>query len=141
MSKPTLLEMTARTRFKTKLTFSSALIASVALLLAWLGLLGVQFLTEERLAQQRHDQIMQVIAANTGPALMFVDAEAARENLMSIRGIDDVSKISILDAQGTVFAEYENSDALGQDKASQVAIRQSAIVVDGELLGKLIMEV
>ena len=38
----------ANMRFKTKLTVTSAMLVSVALLLASLGLIGMQFLTEGR---------------------------------------------------------------------------------------------
>jgi len=131
----------AKMRFKTKLTVSSAMLVSVALLLACVGLLGLQFSTEQRLSQQRHDQIMQVIAANTGPALIFADAEAARENLMSINGIDDVSTVSVRDADGTLFVRHENSSVeFGPDETALSSIARP-IVLDGETLGTLEMRV
>ncbi|KEO92109.1 hypothetical protein EH31_05425 [Erythrobacter longus] len=131
----------AKMRFKTKLTVSSAMLVSVALLLACVGLLGLQFFTEQRLSQQRHDQIMQVIAANTGPALMFADAEAARENLISINGIDDVNRVSVRDANGTLFVRHENASAEFDAAGSTLQIIERPIVLDGELLGTLEMQV
>lgn len=141
MTEQALLGYFARMRFQTKLTISSALLVSVALMLACIGLLGLQYMTEHRLSEQRHEQIMQVIAANTGPALMFADAEAARENLMSINRIDDVSAVFIRDTKQQLFVAYQNP--LTNFSPSQSTLKDLArpIVVDGVVLGTLVMQV
>ncbi|WP_299307210.1 response regulator [uncultured Croceicoccus sp.] len=128
-------------RFKTKLTVTSAMLVSVALLLASLGLIGMQFLTEGRLASQRHNQITQVIASNTGPALMFADPEAARENLMSINGIEDVASVSVFANDGTLFTSYENSAAGLGDDTDQLETVRRMVAVDGVRLGWVEMKV
>ncbi|WP_236672415.1 response regulator [Croceicoccus sp. YJ47] len=131
----------ANMRFKTKLTVTSAMLVSVALLLASLGLIGMQFLTEGRLALQRHNQITQVIASNTGPALMFADPQAARENLMSIKGIEDVASVSVFANDGTLFTSYENSAAGLGDDTDQLETVRRMVTVDGERLGWVEMKV
>ena len=127
--------------FKTKLTVTSGMLASVALLLASIGLIGMQFLTESRLAAQRHSQITQVIAANTGPALMFADPQAARENLVSIEGIDDVASVSVFANNGGLFTSYTNSDADLDAAADQLSTVSRKVTVDGETLGRVEMKV
>lgn len=123
--------------FKTKLTVFSAMLVSVALLLATIGLVGLQYLTEDRLADQRHEQITQVIAANTGPALLFADTAAAEENLMSIEGIEDVEAARLYDVEGQIFASFKNANL---DQDVQLAGLKSVmtnVVVDQEMVGKL----
>lgn len=127
--------------FKTKLTVTSGMLVSVALLLASIGLIGMQFLTESRLAAQRHSQITQVIASNTGPALMFADPQAARENMASIEGIDDVASVSIFTNDGKLFTSYTNSDADLDVDGDQLETVSRKVTVDGERLGRLEMKV
>lgn len=127
--------------FKTKLTVTSGLLVSVALLFASIGLIGMQFLTESRLAAQRHSQITQVIAANTGPALMFADPQAARENLLSIEGIEDVASVSVFETDGELFTSYTNSDAVPDADADQLQTVSRKVTVDGETLGRVEMKV
>ncbi|MDY7096922.1 MAG: response regulator [Pseudomonadota bacterium] len=128
-------------RFKTKLTVSSTALASIALIMACFGLLGLQFVTEERLSAQRHEQIMQVIAANSGPAMVFGDDTAARENLMSVEGIDDVVKIWLEDGSGNEFASYASANAPAAGADDSTAILERRILLDDDFLGTLRMEV
>lgn len=123
--------------FKTKLTVFSAMLVSVALLLATIGLVGLQYLTENRLADQRHEQITQIIAANTGPALLFADAAAAEENLMSIEGIEDVAAARLYDVDGQVFASYESLDLDPELHLSALKPVTTNVIADQELVGKL----
>lgn len=124
--------------FRTKLTVTSIMLVSLALVFASIGLIGIQFLTESRLAAQRHSQITQVIAANTGPALLFGDIEAARENLVSIEGIDDVVSVSVFTRSGELFTSYTNTRVQGGGEAADppTAIRRM-VTVDGETLGEV----
>ncbi|HSF12515.1 MAG TPA: histidine kinase dimerization/phospho-acceptor domain-containing protein, partial [Erythrobacter sp.] len=127
--------------FKTKLTVTSIMLVSVALLFASIGLIGIQFLTESRLAAQRHSQITQVIAANTGPALLFADPQAARENLVSIEGIEDVASVSVFTNNGTLFTSYTNTDAdLAADGDKLKTISRN-VTIDGETFGQVEMKV
>lgn len=127
--------------FKTKLTVTSGMLVSVALLFASIGLIGMQFLTESRLAAQRHSQITQVIAANTGPALMFADPQAARENLVSIEGIEDVASVSVFATDGKLFTSYTNSEADPDADGDQLRTVSRRVTVDGETLGRVEMKV
>lgn len=127
--------------FKTKLTVTSIMLVSVALLFASIGLIGIQFLTESRLAAQRHSQITQVIAANTGPALLFADPRAARENLVSIEGIEDVASVSVFANDGTLFTSYTNTAAELDADADQLETVARKVTIDGETLGKVEMKV
>ncbi len=127
--------------FKTKLTVTSIMLVSLALLFASIGLIGIQFLTESRLAAQRHSQITQVIASNTGPALLFADPDAARENLTSIEGIEDAASASVFTKDGTLFTSYTNKDAdLGAD-GDQLTTITRKVMVDGETLGQVELKV
>ena len=127
--------------FKTKLTVTGIMLVSVALLFACIGLIGIQFVTESRLATQRHSQITGVIAANTGPALLFADPEAARENLVSIKGIEDVASVSVYTNSGALFTSYTNEDADLAADADQLQTIRTKVTVDGEVLGKIEMKV
>lgn len=127
--------------FKTKLTVTSIMLVSVALLFASIGLIGIQFLTESRLAAQRHSQITQVIAANIGPAMLFADRQAARENLVSIEGIEDVASVSVFTNDGALFTSYTNSDANLEADAEQLEMVIRKVTVDGETLGQVEMKV
>lgn len=127
--------------FKTKLTVTSIMLVSVALLFASMGLIGLQFLTESRLAAQRHSQITQVIAANTGPALLFADPQAARENLVSIEGIDDVASVSVFANDGALFTSYTNKAAHLEAGVDELETVTREVTVDGEALGRLEMQV
>lgn len=140
MQKPTPFAL-ATMPFKTKLTVMSIMLVSVALLFASVGLIGLQFLTESRLAAQRHGQITQVIAANTGPALLFADPRAARENLVSIEGIDDVASVSVFANDGTLFTSYTNTDADLEQDAERLETVTRKVTVDGEILGKVELQV
>ena len=131
----------ASLRFKTKLTLSNALLVAGALVMGGVGLVALQFSTEQRLSGQRHDQIMQVIAANTGPALMFGDIDAARENLLSIGGISDVTAVSVRGASGEIFARYENPENEPSLITGYSRTLSRPISLDGEQLGSLEMEV
>jgi signal transduction histidine kinase/CheY-like chemotaxis protein len=127
--------------FKTKLTVTSIMLVSVALLFASIGLIGIQFVTESRLAAQRHSQITNVIAANTGPALLFADPEAARENLISIEGIEDVASVSVFTNTGALFTSYTNKNANLETQADQLQTIKTKVTVDGEALGQVEMKV
>lgn len=127
--------------FKTKLTVTSIMLVSLALLFACIGLIGIQFLTESRLAAQRHSQITQVIAANTGPALLFADPDAARENLISVEGIEDVASVSVFTNAGSLFTSYTNQDADLEPEVDRLEKIISPVTVDGETLGKVELRV
>lgn len=127
--------------FKTKLTVSSIMLVSVALLFASIGLIGIQFLTESRLAAQRHSQIAEIIASNTGPALLFGDPDAARENLASIEGVEDAASARVFSRNGALFTSYTNRDADFEADADQLTTVTQKVTVDGEAIGKVELKV
>jgi signal transduction histidine kinase/CheY-like chemotaxis protein len=139
--RPRVIGPLATLPFKTKLTVTSIMLVSVALLFASIGLIGIQFVTESRLAAQRHSQISQVIAANTGPALLFADPEAARENLISIEGIEDVASVSVFTNTGTLFTSYTNKNANIEAEADHLETIKTKVTVDGEALGEVELKV
>jgi len=141
MSKRSAGALFAKMRFKTKLTVIGSLLMSVTMLFACIGLLSLQYFTEQRLSSQRHDQVIRVLAANTGPALMFVDHEVARENLASINGLEDVAAASLRDANGQLFAHYENTALDSDVQPSALSNITREVAVDGEWLGTLEMEI
>lgn len=135
------IRLLAALPFKTKLTVSSIMLVSVALLFASIGLIGIQFLTESRLAAQRHSQIAEIIASNTGPALLFGDPDAARENLASIEGVEDAASARVFSKNGALFTSYTNRDADFEADADQLTTVTQKVTVDGEAIGKVELKV
>ena len=129
----------ARLSFRAKVTVLSASSVALALLLSSIGLIAIQFLTDRGLSEERHRQIAGVLAANVAPALLFGDRAAAEETLSTVRLIDDVESVALIDANGSVFTSYTASAAGAEQLGDTSRMTSQPVALDGEVLGELRM--
>ena len=128
-------------RFRTKLTVLTASAVALALLMASIGLFGLQHETDLRLSEQRHKQIASLLAENVAPAVLFGDREVAQENLISVSNIEDIHSARIVTEEGTVFASYIEAGLKAEEgHSSRDREVTELIVADGEPLGVLILD-
>lgn len=127
-----------RMRFRTKLTTMTTSAVALALLLACFGLFAIQYETEAELSDQRHRQIASLLAENVAPAILFNDREVTRETLMSVRNIEDIQSVQVVDGEGDIYAEFVNTpgDGLLTDTLQEEMISRE-ILVDGVSLGRI----
>src|SRR5262245_23032794 len=95
---------------KQKLTVTTMLTTSVALLLAGVAFVVYDVLTF-RLAM-RHDLVTlaQIIGANSTAALVFEDSQAVVETLAGLPAKEHIVSAVLYTSQGEVFAQYHRSD-------------------------------
>ncbi len=129
----------ARLSFRAKVTVLSASSVALALLLSSIGLIAIQFQTDRDLSEERHRQIAGVLAANVAPALLFGDRAAAAETLSTVRLIDDVESVALIDANGSVFTSYTASAAGAEQLGDTSRMTSQPVALDGEVLGELRM--
>lgn len=127
--------------FRAKLTVLTGSSVALALLLACFGLFGLQFQTDRTLASQRHAQLASVIASNVGPAVLFGDHEVAFETLASADAIKDVHVVEVVLNDGEVFSQYVRPETDPATQSVGKELFQSEIVIDGERVGSLRMQV
>ncbi len=129
--------------FRLKLNLLTGLTAAIALLLSCLGLIFLQYYNEQQETKLRHDQIASVISANVGAALLFLDKDAADENLASVAQVEDIHWIQLFDATGQKFARYTKSEKNGHALPNTGADSKisSPVLVDGDVVGTLEMGV
>ncbi|MEO5774724.1 MAG: response regulator [Sphingomicrobium sp.] len=125
--------------FRTKVAILSASSVALALALSSIGLIAIQFRTDRNLSEQRHQQIAQVIAANVAPALLFGDTAAARETLSTIRVIDDVESVEIVNADGSQFMNYVSPAYRGARLEDSPNVTHQPVSQDGDVIGELRM--
>ena len=131
-----------RMRFRTKLTAMTTSSAALALLLACLGLFAIQYQTEAQLSEQRHRQIANLLAENVAPALLFDDREVTRETLMSVREIEDIQSVRVVDREGATYAEFIAAPSdLAEEGPKDSKLISESILVDGVSLGLVEMVV
>jgi signal transduction histidine kinase/ActR/RegA family two-component response regulator len=87
---------------------SGAAVATVALLLALANYRDVR-----REAVAAAESQTDVLALNSGAALVFGDPVFGRETLASLRAVPDVAAAALLDAGGALFASYQRPRAPG----------------------------
>lgn len=119
--------------FRSKLTFLTATAVVIALLLSCMGLIGLQYSTDRDASLRRHQQIARVISGNIGAAILFDDRQAARENLSSISGIDDIVWVRAYTQDDRLFAEFRSVDGIA-GALNQV---RYPIMLDDERIGEL----
>ncbi|UAB79355.1 response regulator [Erythrobacter sp. SCSIO 43205] len=131
-----------RMRFRTKLAAMTTSSAALALLLACLGLFAIQYHTEADLSEQRHRQIAKLLAENVAPAILFDDREVTRETLMSVREIEDIQSVHVIDREGATYAEFiKNPGNRAPSDTAKGEVIAVSILVDGVSLGLLEMVV
>ncbi|MEM1196869.1 MAG: response regulator [Pseudomonadota bacterium] len=127
--------------FRKKLTLLTGSSVALALLMACLGLFAFHYQTDQRFADQRHTQLASVIASNVGPAVFFNDRDVAFETLSSAKVIEDVRMVEVVSDDGQVFAQYKRALAQSGVFGGQSQNFERDIVIDGEKIGVLRMEV
>ncbi|MCX7284883.1 MAG: response regulator [Novosphingobium sp.] len=123
--------------FRTKLSLLTGLAVASALLLAMLGLIGLQWSTESKQAAQRHQQAASILAANVVPAVLFGDQRAAGETIATVAGIEDIGWVEVLTPDGKVFATYSAKPGARADKADWDRTLEYPIAADHEPVGRL----
>jgi signal transduction histidine kinase len=115
---------------KTQLTWTSAMITSIALLVAGSAFVGY-YLYSSRASIARNLEVQaETISLNVVPALRFDDPRAAGETLSSLRADRNIIVAAISKPGGELFASYAGADSGGQ--RLEVA---HPIVAEGEQLG------
>ena len=131
----------SRQSFRTKLSLLTVLAVASALLLAMLGLIGLQWANEGKQAAQRHQQAASILAANVAPAVLFSDPRAAGETLATVAGIKDIGWAEVVTPDGKVFATYTARPGAKQDTAEWDRTLEYPIAADGDPVGRLRMGV
>jgi PAS domain S-box-containing protein len=89
-----------------KLVTSALLITAVALAIALIGLSAVDIWRHRAAAADDAGALAQVLAENTAAAVMFKDADAARELLQSVRVRGVVTRACIFLPDGSLFVGF-----------------------------------
>ncbi|MDF8332738.1 response regulator [Novosphingobium cyanobacteriorum] len=131
----------SRQSFRTKLSLLTGLAVASALLLAMLGLIGLQLANEEKQAAQRHQQAASILAANVAPAVLFADPRAASETLATVAGIKDIGWAEVMTPDGKIVATYSAQPRARQDSAEWDRTLEYPIAADGDPVGRLRMGV
>ena len=129
----------SRLPFRAKLTLLTGSSVALALLLACVGLFGLQYKTDRELAKQRHTQLASVIASNAGPAVLFGDREVALETLSSAHVIEDVLLVEVVLSDGEVFSQYLRPLPDTPLQSVHKELFERDILIDGEKVGSLRM--
>ncbi|MCY1669420.1 response regulator [Novosphingobium sp. SL115] len=127
----------AQLSFRTKLSLLTGLAVASALLLAMLGLIGLQWSTESRQAAQRHQQAASILAANVVPAILFADQRATGETIATVAGIKDIGWVEVLTREGKVFATYSATPGARNDKINWDRTLEYPIAAGNEPVGRL----
>lgn len=120
-----------------KLTWLPLLAVGVALLLASTAFLFHEWQAARAQSADRLDTLGQVIGANTMPALVFDDPDAARANLQTLSAESEVVSACLYDADRHLFAGYERAASGGRRAArpcpETIATVPGAWVGDGDV--------
>ncbi len=160
-------------RFVSNLSLSRKLIgmnvvtSTLVLGLALLALLVADAVSFHRTLNDNLTSLAQVIANSNTATLVFGDDRAALQNLEALRDHAEVARVSILDADGKIFAEFVNPQvdgalrerlpevaATGEGQAQATAIEadlisdireglllvQQPVVLDGETIGHVVID-
>lgn len=99
---------------KQKLISAILITTSIVLLLTTLSFIGYELVTYRQTVVQSTWAVGQVVAANSGPTLMFDDPPAARQNLASLRSVSGFVEGAVYDQQGRIFARYPLETPVGR---------------------------
>lgn len=127
--------------FRKKLYLLTSFAVTLALTLSAIGLIGLQWSTDQTQAARRHQQAASIIAANIAPAILFGDREAANENLASVHGVEDIGWIEALSSDGRHFAIFETTHGAKRNRRAWESVITYPVKVDGEQIGSLQMGV
>ena len=94
-----------------KLTLAITLTSAASLLCAFLGFIGYTLWSERRDTLERLSALAETTAYNVASAIMFDDAQSARETLSALRVNRQVVSATILNGRRETFARYDKSTA------------------------------
>jgi len=127
--------------FRKKLYLLTGFAVALALTLSAIGLIGLQWSTDQTQAVRRHQQAASIIAANIAPAMLFGDREAAKENLASVHGVEDIGWIEAVSSKGRHFAIYESVPGAKRNRRAWESVVTYPVKVDEDQIGSLRMGV
>ena len=122
-----------------KLSLAVSAATGLGMLLVFLAFVGYEISAQRTAAKQLLSSIATTVAYNSASALVFRDAQAARDNLAGLQGIPQVTSARIRDLNQLEFARYPRADAPPRAShwlSEQLTLRHP-IVADGETLGEL----
>lgn len=96
--------------FQRKLRLSMMLTSTVALLLAGLLFLVLEYYSDRRQLEQSTRTLARIAGDNSTAALAFGDPEAAAETLAALRAEPQITTSAIYDVDGSLFASYVTGD-------------------------------
>ncbi len=116
----------------------------LALLLSFTALLAIFMVSTTLIINERYNarknlveelkSIANLIALNTGPAMMFHDDQAAKENLDSLAAKPDIILAVLYDQTGNIYAEYKNQS---MDSGAAISELKQIIKIPKNSIDKL----
>ena len=131
---------------KQKLTRSTVLTITVALLITSIALVVYDIISYRNALVRNLSILAEVIAENSRGALVFHDSSAAADTLASLRAQPRIASACVYDREGTVFAEYRRSNGggapcpaealdIGHRFSSDYVVLFEPIILDDENVG------
>ena len=133
-----------------KLTILVAISTGLGLILALLAFVGYEIRTQREATQRQLSSLAGMVAFNSASALVFADRDSAHATLKSLQSSPQILSATIYDNTGKPFAVYwsgpegavslweKSSGAASGWWEDEISLQQD-IVMDGELLGTLVM--
>ncbi len=142
---------TKQLSIKQKLTRSTVLTISIALLLTSIALIAYDVINSRNALVRNLTILAGVIAENSKGALVFDDSKAATDTLASLRAQSRVVSACIYNQEGKVFAEYRRLNAegascppeplaIGHRYTSGYVILFEPVILDNENVGTVYVQ-
>ena len=128
----------ARTSLRRQLSLGAAAVVTVTVFTLASLLIGSEYLVNRKAVQRDLQVQARMIAANSSAALVFGDADAARDILLALHASEDVAAARLLGADGVALAEYGNSQAASQ--AGEALQLSEPVIYQGRQYGTLVID-
>ena len=136
---------------KQKLTRSTVLTITVALLITSIALVVYDIISYRNALIRNLSILAEVIAENSRGALVFHDSSAAADTLASLRAQPRIASACVYDREGTVFAEYRRSNGeggscpaealdIGHRFSSDYVVLFEPVILDDENVGTVYIQ-
>lgn len=134
---------------RTKLIITSLIVTGLAIVIS----LAISIIDDVRYTRQSTQQQLTILAdmmvANSAPALVFRDEQAANDNLQLLHINQLITSARILDQGGNLFANYQRSitpeSELSMTNGAILSLArlviQRPVQLDGEVIGQLVFNV
>jgi len=132
------MEPSARPAISRQTIRTNLLAATVAMLLAVVAMVGLQFVSMRHSLLEQLDVQAQIVAGAVAPALLFQDVRAANDVLSTLHGIPNIRQAELLRLDGSLFAEFHADDfvAAAEDRIARVSIERP-VSASGQEAGSL----